>query len=240
MNKVNIQHLENQEDATETAALALNEIFAQNLNTHKLFLVSGGSALKILDYIKPEYLNEELTVTLVDERFSEDPEINNFLNLQKTAFFQTALEREVHFIGTLPRPGEIVADMVSRFEMALKNWKNQNPQGKIIALFGMGTDGHTAGIFPFPENPKFFSEEFESSKWVVGYTAPQKAKFPQRVTTTFTFFKNIDHAVLFTCGKEKAQCLQNLISGQGQPHTLPALGLYETKNLEIFTDIGFK
>ena len=225
-------------EATAAAGEYLNELLTDHKKSHILLLLSGGSSLAVLDYVNTSPLGENLTITMLDERFSQEPEINNFLKLQKLDFYSGALAAGVNFIGTLPRPGENLEDMRYRMETNLRTWQKDHPRGKIFAVFGMGSDGHTAGIFPFEEDAQFFSENFENRHYVAGYKADGKHKYPERLTATFPFFKNIDEAILFACGHEKKEALSQLIKGAEQPHRLPALGIYETKNFSIFTDIA--
>ena len=127
--------------------------------------------------------------------------------------------------------------MRARLEISVRDWQKNNPAGKIFAVFGMGADGHTAGIFPYPEDAKFFSANFENNHFVSGYNAGAKNEHPERITGTFSLFKNVDEAILFICGQGKKEALEKLLKGALQPHELPAVGIYETKHFQIFTDI---
>ncbi len=60
------------------------------------------------------------------------------------------------FSAACPGPGKPWTALAQRMEKNLRAWKNQNPQGKIIATLGIGADGHTAGIFPFADNSSTF------------------------------------------------------------------------------------
>ncbi len=232
-----LNYCQTSEEAAATAGKTLNNLLNENKNLPILLMLSGGSALNILDYISASSLSNKFTISVLDERFCQDAGINNFLQLQKQNFYQQALSMEVNFIGTLPRNNENMEDMRVRWELALTNWMQNNPTGKILAIFGMGADGHTAGIFPYTENPVFFENQFENHHLVTAYEATGKHKYSSRLTTTFPFFKKIDSAILYACGKEKKAVLEKLVKGTAQPHELPALGIYKAKNLEIFTDI---
>ena len=235
--KPEINRFDTKEEATAASGEALNNLLIENKAIPVLLLLSGGSSLAILDYVSANSLGENITVTMLDERFSQEAEVNNFAQLQKTDFYTRALGAEVNFLGSLPRPGENIEDMRARLEIGIKNWQQNQPKGKIFAVFGMGTDGHTAGIFPYPENFDFFSKNFENQHFVAGYSASSKHKHPERITATFSLFKNIDEAIVFICGQDKKPALDRFLKGAEQPHQLPALGIYETKNFRIFTDI---
>lgn len=234
---MDINRFETKEEAAATAGEAVNHLLMMNKTAPVLLLLSSGSSLSVLDYISASALGGNLTITMLDERFSQNAEINNFLQLQKLDFYPLAQEANANFIGTLPRNGENIDDMRARWEIALKKWRKDNPQGKIFATFGMGADGHIAGIFPYSDDAAFFENTFENQHWVAGYKAASKHEYPDRLTTTFPFFKNIDEAILFVCGEEKRPALEKLMKGDSQPHELPALAIYETKHSQIFTDI---
>src|SRR3989344_1182404 len=234
---MDINRFDTKEEASAAGGEALNRLLMDAKDMPVLLLLSGGSSFSILDYVNTKALGENLTITMLDERFSQDKEANNFLQMQKLDFYARAQGADVNFIGTLPRPNENLDDMRARLEIGIKDWQKNNPAGKIFAVFGMGADGHTAGIFPYPENSDFFSKNFENSHFISGYKAEGKHEHPERITGTFSLFKQVDEAILFVCGQDKKTALEKLLKGADQPHTLPAVGIYETKHFQIFTDI---
>lgn len=230
-----------QPDAQSAAAEAgenLNACLAENKKLPILLLLSGGSCLSIMDYVGQAVLGANLTVTMVDERFSQYPNINNFAQLQKTDFYATAFEAEASFFGTLPRDGETMEQLRARWDKNLKTWRAENPDGLIVATLGMGADGHTAGILPFPEDPLKFYQLFNGNEWTAAYDAGDKNKYPERVTTTLTFLKNIDFGVALVCGAEKAVKLNQLLSATNNTASLPAAIWHKMKNVKIFTDLN--
>lgn len=226
----------NEIDATETAGESINEFLRDNTRLPILFLMSGGSALKILDFIDENLLNENLTVTVLDERFTPNENDNNFAQIEKTAFFELAVNAEVNFIGTLPRPSETLTQMANRLEHSLKTWVLENPNGKIIAILGMGEDGHTAGIFADADLHSF-QQKFCGEKWVVGYDNLGQKLPKERITTTFTFFEKIDLGILFVCGEKKKAALEQVYKKQEPINLLPALGIEKIKNVKIVTTL---
>jgi 6-phosphogluconolactonase/glucosamine-6-phosphate isomerase/deaminase len=229
-----------QNDAISAAAECgeyLNAFLIEHKKLPILLMLSGGSALTVLDYIGDHALGENVTVSVLDERFSEDPTINNFFQLQKTEFYTAALNSEVNFFGTLPRPNETAEALAKRFEHNLKTWREENPSGIIVATLGMGSDGHTAGIFPF-EHKTEFDTLFNSGAWIVAYDAAEKNQYPQRVTTTLNFLRNIDFGFAYVCGKEKKEKLEQVKNNQATINILPALAWHDIKDVKIFTDIA--
>ncbi len=224
------------EEASASAGEALNKLLADNKDNPVLLLLSGGSAFSILDFVNGSSVGENLTITMLDERFSQEKEANNFLQMQKLDFYNLALSADANFIGTLPRPNENMEDMSTRLEVGLKNWISKNPEGKIFATMGMGADGHTAGIFP-NKDANFFETAFESFNIITAYKIGGEHKFPERVTATLNLFKKIDEAIVYICGQEKKAKLAELIAGKAQTNDLPAVGILQTKHFQIFTDI---
>ena len=227
----------NKESATAAGGEALNDLLISFKGQPILLMLSGGSALGLLDYISPSSLGENLTISALDERYSQDSDTNNFSQIQHLDFFMDAGEKDASFIGTLPRPNESAVDLAKRWEAALQKWRSDFPTGKIIATFGMGADGHTAGIFPFPEDLNKFKQLFEKENWVVAFDAGSKNKFSRRITTTLTFFKQIDEAIILVCGQEKKEKLDEVLTKASSPAELPAMAWYDLENAQIFTDI---
>src|ERR1051326_364995 len=189
MDKLEIFHAENPEAAVAWAGEALNQLLGDYKKLPVLLMLSGGSALSMLDYVGKTVLSENLTVSMLDDRFSQDAAVNNFLQMQKTDFYVDAQEADVSFLGTVARPGEKIEELNARWEKNLKAWQMENPEGKILATVGMGADGHTAGIFPYPEDPEKFDRLFNRDSLTVAYNAIGKHKYSERVTTTLKFFE---------------------------------------------------
>ena len=228
-----------QNDAESAAAEAgefLNQFLLENKDKPILLMLSAGSSFKLLDYIGKHVLGEHLTISLLDDRFSQESDVNNFAALQKTDFYTDALNSDVNFIGTLPRQNETMESLAQRWNESLELWITNNPKGKIITTFGMGADGHTAGIFP-ERDAKKFDALFKNNSLVTAYDATGKNQHPLRITTNFNFFKKINSAYVYVCGTDKKPKLDEVLNKQGTINNLPALLWHELKEVKIFTDI---
>lgn len=238
MNNFQIFPQPDPEAAAAAAGEALNNLLLENSQIPILLLLSGGSAFSLLDYVNAKNTGEHLTVAMLDERFSADEKINNFAQLQKTDFYALAFAAGSNFFGSLPRPGETLDNLARRMENNLRQWHAENPKGIILATLGMGPDGHTAGIFPFPENPEKFRQLFESQNWTAAYDAQNNNLHGLRITATVEFFKLIDFGLVYVCGEEKEPKLKELLTGKIlATNLLPANAWHEVGQVKIFTDL---
>jgi 6-phosphogluconolactonase/glucosamine-6-phosphate isomerase/deaminase len=205
-----------------------------------LFMFSGGSCMELLNNFDFE-AKGNVTLTVLDERASNNPTENNFSLLTETDFFKACMD-QADFIDTRLNEDEEKEGLALRFEQELRRWKKNNPQGIIIATVGIGTDGHISGIPPMPENSELFNRLFEDTdKWVqplnadeLGWDNPHK----ERVTTTLPFLKQIDFGVVYVVGENKRIPLQRALSRDEEYNHIPAAVLQEMQNVFIFTDIN--
>lgn len=179
-------------------------VVAKNSNQNILLLLSAGSAFSVLDFISNNSFGSNLTIAVLDERYDKTNENNNFNQLTKTDFYSRAKAHGCSFIDTSVKQNQTKESLAGFFEGELVSWSKNNPSGEITATVGMGNDGHTSGIMPFPDEKEYFEKLFESDKWVVAYNASGKNEFADRVTTTITFLRKIKRVFCFTVGKNKA------------------------------------
>ncbi len=228
---------ESPEKAIEKAGHYVNESLEDFKGSPVLLLLSGGSSLKMLEYIDLSLFGPDITIGALDDRYSRDPKINNFAQIVDSNFFRGARERSASYIDTRPGEDESLENLADRFENELHNWISENPEGKILATIGMGADGHVAGIMPDPAEKDRFSEIFESDRWVAGYDAKEKdPKNPLRVTTTLSFIKKIDRSITFMTGEEKRSALEAALDS-GSFDEIPARVIQEISKASIITDI---
>ncbi len=219
----------------EDAGKALGVLLEENKVKPILLILSGGSAFTILDFVPTTVLGSHITVTVLDERYSIDPAVNNFAQLEQTSFYKTCIEQGVNYISTKVLEGETMEALRDRFDLALHTWKEQNRDGVVIATMGIGADGHTAGIFPGE-----YGVDFNDDAWVVGYSVPKEVnEYTDRVTVTKTFLKNVvDFAIGYLDRDKKpevaARLMLNDLSGD-----LPMNTLHTLKAAKLFTGIPY-
>jgi 6-phosphogluconolactonase/glucosamine-6-phosphate isomerase/deaminase len=227
------------DEALRQAAVALVKLLEPR--TPILLLLSGGSAFQILDYVNAAILDQRVAIGVLDERYSQDPQVNNFSQLQSTAFAAVAKQRGAHFLDSSVQAGESLENLAHRFEQQLSGWTKAHPEGQIIATMSMGPDGHTAGILPYPvmEDKALFKRLFDDEKqWVVGYDADGKNEHPLRVTVTLPFLRTeLDAAVVFIGGEAKRAALGRVKVEEGSTAETPARIYREMRHAIIFTDL---
>lgn len=215
-----IEQFQSSGESVQKAGEYINDILAQYVDTPVLFLIAGGSASSVLDYVKPEYLGPDMTVTTTDDRFSTELDVNNFSILQTTSFYNSLVQSDAFCISTEPFEEETLQAYANRFEKNLREWKQDFPKGVIIALYGIGKDGHTGGMIPGLMDKKDFEAEFNNPEKLVGifdaktYKGGQNAdafEYPQRISTSIPFMKEwVNHAVFYMSGNQKKEVFDNI------------------------------
>ncbi len=237
--------IEKVENPAMEAGKYISDLLAQYNGKPILFLSAGGSSFDVLNHINPSYLSPDLTITMTDDRFSEELDINNFAILQSTPFYNHLVEADAFCISTQPNEGETLEEFRARFEKNLREWKQDFPKGIIIALYGMGPDGHTGSMIPnvYPEDT--FNMEFNSNNRLVGtfdaVTAgkPDVNPYPLRISTTIPFMRDwVDHAVYYMIGENKKPALEKALGGTEPFYKIPASVMIHMKDVIIFTDIN--
>ncbi|MBI2642667.1 MAG: 6-phosphogluconolactonase [Candidatus Wildermuthbacteria bacterium] len=204
------------EEAKKSAGKKLNELFLSHQHVPILFLSSGGSALRLLDEIDASSLPKDLAVGMLDERLDVEPKDSNSEQFKATPLYTMLQARNVPF-----------AEL-----------KGNTSLRKVIITQGVGVDGHTAGIFPFPEDPGKFQELFENDEALtVEYDAGKKSEYPRRATVTMPFLRQVDHSVVYMVGEEKRKALERIFVDNGALYETPARIMREMRDVTIFTDI---
>ncbi len=218
------------------AAAALNEALRSLKGQSFLFLVSGGSALALLDHLDPENFGRSSTVSMFDERFSLEPQISNFSQLMAHPLSAALTARGTRFLDTRPTPGESLSAWAARLEENLHQARHAN--WKIIASAGIGPDAHTGGIMPFPENPTFFEHNFDKTDHeLTAYDAGDKNPLPKRLTITMPLIRQIDTAVIYAVGANKETALRKLMAETGALAESPCRIWREVPGATLYTDV---
>lgn len=191
-----------------------------------LWLVCGGSnistqvaVMKLLCVEKPELLTQ-LTILPMDERYGEPGHTDSNYRQMKEAGFSpgTAKWHDV-LAGNLPLAetvehyGELVEDSFAAAQF-------------VIGTFGMGADGHTAGVLP--NSPAVTDDEAT----VVGYEAPGFT----RLTITPSWLIRCNVAYVLAYGEAKAKALTNLKAHALCLEDMPAGLHYDIAEVTVYND----
>ena len=210
-------------------SLASRIAAALNAGKPVLWLVCGGSnvtaAFDIFKSIKAQADPRSLallTIGQTDERFGPVGHADsNWRQLKEAGFDFNAVKGSPILIGESLE--ETVFAYSRTIEAAVSDAKRSG--GLVVALFGIGFDGHIAGILPH-------SQAVDSSESVCGYEA---GKFT-RVTLTPIALKKIDLAYAFAFGESKREALKSLRDQELSIDEQPAVILKGLEQAFVYSD----
>jgi 6-phosphogluconolactonase/glucosamine-6-phosphate isomerase/deaminase len=211
----------------EKAVQVLADKIASELRIGKrvLWLIPGASniplAILAMDRIKKSIPAEslaDLTVTLTDERFGPVGHADsNWRELLDKGFPFDSVSN-VPVLTGLSRV-ETTKTFEYSFEEAFRN------ADVCVAQFGMGADGHIAGVLPH-------SVGVGSKRSVVSYDAPPYV----RVTLTLDAIRKVSVAYAFVFGESKRQIIADLEAKTVPLDDMPAQILKEIAESYLITD----
>jgi 6-phosphogluconolactonase len=122
--------------------------------------------------------------------------------------------RNVHRIRGEMEP----AQAADEYERTLRTFLAARPGGSPscfdLVLLGMGSDGHTASLFPGTAAIR------EETRWVVAHDVHKLSAW--RVTLTPVAINAAAHVTFLVAGAGKAERLREVLAGPHQPDVLPA------------------
>ncbi len=213
-----------------------------------LILVSGGSLFAVLQKSLHQLMMLKLDLTkvsfsLIDERFGEKDEMNtNFCQLQMLHEVMMLEKQGAKFVPILQTGLDLTAT-AEHYEKFLQLWA-EGPNKKMLGIFGLGPDFHTAGILP--HKPEFSQQFYE--KLAVGYKlddiSDSDNKFRSRVTLSFKGMQLLSDCWVYAVGTEKQAVVSELKQELGKQHFAeqvaqkPGLFLTTLKEISIYTDLS--
>jgi 6-phosphogluconolactonase len=129
--------------------------------------------------------------------------------------------------------GELDPEVAAaRYESELRNSFRlegaQSPRFDLVAL-GMGTDGHTASLFPHTQ------AIHEISRLVTANRVPRKDAW--RITLTWPVIDHASSVFFLIAGADKAQILKEVLTGPRDPECLPSQLIWPASGiLTLFLD----
>jgi 6-phosphogluconolactonase/glucosamine-6-phosphate isomerase/deaminase len=202
---------------------------ALKIGSKVLWFVCGGSNVKnavaVMELLRlkvsPEAL-ANLTVALTDERYGQPGhKDSNWQQLIDAGF-------NFHKIATLPvlvgrSLDATVLDYETRIAAAFAHI--ETTRGLVIGLFGIGADGHIAGVLPGVPI-------VNGGRLVYGYEAGPFI----RVTLTLKAIERFETAYAFVFGPEKEKALKDLAGSDLDLMTEPAQVLKKVPESVVYTD----
>jgi 6-phosphogluconolactonase len=206
------------------------------LNTDGAFAIalSGGSTPKALYHLlatppwRDRFPFDRAHWFWGDERFVPpgDPRSNQRMVREALLDHVPIPPANIHPIETV---GESPDAAAAAYERALKAFYRTDPLDAArplfeVVLLGLGTDGHTASLFP---GTSVLDERTHWTAAVIG------AQTEPRITLTYPALESSRHTAFLVAGADKTAMLQRLRAGDA---TLPAARLQPQGDLVILAD----
>ena len=186
----------------------------------KIILPGGSSPLGIFKEISIKNYNwNNITILPSDERLvSIDDERSNF-RLIKTRFVDKITCRKYPILYNYN------LDTIKGLNQSILNMELPK-----IAVLGVGTDGHTASIFPG------FKDYKKTNRAIL--KVKNKWESFTRVSLDLNFIKKSQTIIFLIFGKEKAQILKKILLGDYNPFKYPVQYIFNNYNnrINIFCD----
>lgn len=187
-----------------------------------LWLVCGGSNIAIEVAISEQLTGptKNLTILPMDERYGPPGHADsNYLQLHEAGFdphdaqWTDVLERDLPLQETVAYYSELVQGAQAEADYT-------------IGLFGLGADGHTAGVLP---GSPATSEDYAT---VVGY----EWKDFTRMTMTPRELVKTDTAFILAYGANKKEALERLQKGVEPLRDLPSVLHHQIPEVYVYND----
>ena len=202
-------------------------VHALETHTDVVWLVCGGSNIriqtKVMEKLNEKYpeLLDSLTIIPMDERYGMEGHADSNYKQMLEAGFDAG---EAHWFDILVNDLPL-AETVEYYEDLVDDTFAEAQF--VVGTFGMGADGHTAGILP--NSPAVL----DNAANVVGYQAPGFT----RLTLTPHILTRCNQAFVLAYGTEKATALHNLFDNKLSLQQMPAKLHYEIENVTVYNDV---
>ena len=216
----------------EAAEFIVSSISNQlKIGKQVLFFVTGGSSIavgiKVSELLRENLqanLTKNLTIMMTDERYGVlGHQDSNWHQLMERGF-RIPRAKLIPILN-----GNDRASTVEKFNKNLSQELMENKETKYkIGLFGIGADGHTAGILPKSE---VVSDAVKSEDLAFGYDTLTFS----RITVTPKAIEKLDEIVAWVQGEDKWSVLESLEKDIPVIEQ-PAQILKKVPSLTIFTD----
>jgi 6-phosphogluconolactonase/glucosamine-6-phosphate isomerase/deaminase len=213
-------------DSPDAGAIALAESLAASLGRgmETLWLICGGSNIKTAAHVLDLLIQKEpktvlnLRVLQTDERYGAVGHPDSNWQQMIEAGFQFNQVRAFPILVDAP-----LEETARRYSVVAEEMFRRAKH--IVAQFGMGTDGHIAGILPH-------SMAVQATTPVVGYVAEPFT----RITLSPPMLRQIHEAYVFVFGEPKKEALLKLRDSSLSLEDQPAQILKEIPRAILYND----
>lgn len=187
------------DEAVEEASKKLYEALNHSVKT--LLLLSGGSSLRVARETLSKLDSDQkklITIAQIDERYGKPGhKDSNWNGIEEIV---GGFDDYAGVASVLEDTGDIEED-AAYYNAKLQQVIESNILK--VGLFGVGADGHVAGILPGDEG-EFL--KYTDGRLVVNFIG---SDFP-RITTTSALMRMLDEAIVYACGPEKEKAITDL------------------------------
>lgn len=187
------------------------------------WFVSGGSNIPVeiatIEKLKNAQNPEKLHILLVDERFGPVGHANSNWHSMNLEDHNSA----GHILYPMLKDGDTIDTASAHYNSTVASLLANGAY--TIGQFGLGADGHTAGLLP--GNPVMESDSL--------YAHYQGKDF-ERITATPELITQLDECILYASGDDKAQAFAEM-QLLGDASEVPSRILQNGKKLTILSDL---
>jgi len=214
------------DSAADFVEIAAKRICARASGAEKIALcLTGGSTPKpIYERLAKEPYRNQLPWDRVhwfwgDERFVsiENPLSNTGMTMKALLAHVPVPAANIHVIPTHTNSEHEAARLYEKklIEFYDSNKLDRNRPLFDLVLLGVGSDGHTASLFPGSD------AVLEENRWVVGVEKAGLAPFVPRVTLTFPALSSTHEMLFVAIGADKRAILNRVWSDEDLPAARP-------------------
>lgn len=219
---MNIKIFTNQDDFVQSSIKFIEDLCISTIQNIQIGLSGGTTPAPVY---KAMAESKKVCFSLidfwqVDERYVDHNQPDsNYKMISDNLFINNEKPASFHFFDTsIP-----IDKSLHKYEEDLK----QNlPNGFDLLIIGIGSDGHTASIFPH-------SKAVNDREHLVAHTTTKKYPGKDRLTITFPAIYNSKKVLILLSGKEKEDILGELTAGNKTPEEFPAKKLAKHHDVTI-------
>lgn len=207
-----------QSDMAREAASYLVRVINQVMETRETVAISlagGSSPVETYHLLAQEQVDwHRIHIFWGDERMVPlDHADSNHAMTQKALI--SSIDIPAHNIHPVPVHVDDGPAAASAYEQEIRDFFQQGPPVIDIMILGMGTDGHTASLYPGQDTLK------EKNKLVVHVPQPGMPPEHPRVSLTLGLINSSRH-VIFIAGKGKAHLVDMIMGDHQDTHQWPS------------------